>query len=593
MSALSPVVVVSGPPRSGTSLLMQMLRAGGLPLLSDGQRLPDASNRGGYLEHRRVRRLGADPAVADWLARWAPGRGVKVVHALLGALPHGPGLRYRVLLLDRPLLEVVASQDRMLARAGEAHGTAEDLPAERLAEVFAAQLEAVRRELAGRADCRVLEISFRRLLAEPHRVAEEIARFLEGAVCPERMAGVVDLRRVHEGAPERYTAPMADDRFDDLDLARLRRRTGEKWQLYPPDVLPLWVADMDFEPAGPIRERLQQCLDLGDLGYPKHPLPTGLPEIFAERAKRVWGWEVEPALVELLTEVVQGLYVAIRQFSRPGEGVIVQTPIYPPFLHAVKDLGRRRADQPLRAGESGYEVDLDGLDAAAREARILMLCNPHNPTGRAFRSDELEAMAEIAVRHDLVVLSDEIHADLVHRGSRHIPIATISPEIAQRTVTFTSASKAFNIAGLRCAVAIFGSSALRRRFLELPRHLRGGLGGLGIQATEVAWTQGDPWLRDLRGYLEANRDFLAESLRRELPEVRFFPPEATYLAWLDFRPLGLEPSSHRYLLDHARVALSDGAAFGPPGEGFVRLNFATSRPILTAALDRIFDSLRR
>lgn len=581
------IVVVSGLPRSGTSLLMQMLAAAGVPLLSDGMRLPDASNRHGYFEHRRVRALGSDPEAPVWLARRAPGHAVKVISALLAHLPREPGLRYQVLLAERAAAAVVASQDRMLARLGEAGG---GLDPQRLAEVLAAQQVEARALLERRDDCSWCAVSFEALLAEPTDVVARIAGFLGGGRDERAMESVV--RPGRSGFGDGYTAPMADPRFEDLEIDVLRRRSGEKWQAYPPDVLPLWVADMDFEIAEPIRRRLQECLDLGDLGYPQYPAPTGLPEVFAERAAQRWDWQIEPRRIELLTEVVQGMYVALEQFSGPGDGVIVQTPIYPPFLAVVEELGRRLEENPLSLGESGYGVDLDRLAECAARSKLLLLCNPHNPSGRVFRRQELQGIAEIAATHDLVVVSDEIHSDLVYPGCTHIPFATLSDEAASRTITLTSASKAFNIAGLRCALAVFGSDALRERFLAFPRHLRGGLGSLGIQATLTAWREGDPWLRDLIAYLESNRDFLAETLRRELPEVRFFRPEATYLAWLDFRALDLPSSPYRHFLEKAKLALSDGSSFGPPGHGFARINFATPRPILTAALDRLLDSLR-
>jgi cystathionine beta-lyase len=381
-------------------------------------------------------------------------------------------------------------------------------------------------------------------------------------------------------------------RLDDLDVSLLRQRTGEKWSLYPEDVLPLWVADMDFPAAEPIQRLIRRSLDLGDLGYPLHPAPTQLPSIFAQRAEESFDWRVATRNVELITDVVQGLYVALHQFTEEGEGVVIQTPIYPPFLTAVREMRRTLVENPLVLADGGYTVDLEGLpDLIDERTRIVLLCNPHNPCGRAFRREEIEGIAEVALARDLVVVSDEIHADLVFPGSRHIPFASLSPEIEARTITLTSASKPFNIAGLRCAVAIFGSAELRKRFLACPRHLRGGLGSLGIAATEVAWQHSQPWLDEVLAYLEANRELVAEFTAARLPGVRQFRPEATYLAWLDCREIGLEPSPYQFFLSRAKVALSDGAAFGSPGRGFVRLNFATSRRILNEALGRMAEAL--
>jgi cystathionine beta-lyase len=396
-----------------------------------------------------------------------------------------------------------------------------------------------------------------------------------------------------------YRPLVSDDpgasRFDRLDPARLRRRRGEKWALHPPDVLPAWVAEMDFPVAEPVQRALREALDLDDLGYPINPRPGDLPAVFAARMEQRFGWRVDPHDVEVLSDVVQGLYVAIDRFSAPGEGIVVQTPVYPPFLHAVRDCGRRRVESPLvrRPGGSRYEIDFDHLRSVLDPgSRVLLLCNPQNPTGRAFERAELEALAALALSHELVVVADEIHADLVHDGRRHLPFASLSPEVAARTITLTSATKAFNIPGLRCAVAHFGSAALRRRFLGLPRPLRGGIGSFGLLATAVAWSEGQPWLDEVLRYLAGNRDWVAARTAESLPGVVHLPPEAGFLAWLDCRALGLGPSPQRFFLEHARVALSAGESFGRPGEGFVRLNFATSRAILGEIVERMAKALR-
>jgi cystathionine beta-lyase len=381
--------------------------------------------------------------------------------------------------------------------------------------------------------------------------------------------------------------------FDDLDLAKLRRRRGEKWALHPADVLPAWVAEMDFPLAEPVRRAVQQALDLDDLGYPLNPRPGDLPTVFAERMRARFGWAVDPQRVDVLSDVVQGIYAAIHQFSEPGDGVVVQTPVYPPFLEAVRDTARRLVENPLVAGARGYEMDLDGLRAAAdARTRILLLCNPQNPTGRAFARDELERLAELALERQLLVVSDEIHADLVLPDARHVPFATLGPEVEARTITLTSATKAFNIPGLRCAVAAFGSEALARRFRALPRHLLGGLGALGLAATEAAWREGQPWLDALVAYLDGNRRFVVRFVAEQLPGIGLRPPEASYLAWLDCRRLGLESTPQRFFLEHARVALSAGHVFGSPGAGFARLNFGTSRSLLAEILERMAKALR-
>ena len=380
--------------------------------------------------------------------------------------------------------------------------------------------------------------------------------------------------------------------LDRLDIERLRARRGEKWSVYPDDVLPAWVADMDFPLAEPLRRYLDELRYTNDLGYPVNPTPGALPSVFAKRMQERFGWSVDPERVEVLTDVVQGLYAALWTLSEPGEAAIVQTPVYPPFLDCVREVGRPRRTNELVRGERRYEIDFDALrESAEAGARTLLLCNPQNPTGRAFGRAELARLAELAIDRDLLILADEIHADLVLPGAEHVPIASLDPRVAERTVTLTSASKAFNIAGLRCAVAHFGSEALQSRFNELPRHLRGGLGSLGLAANAIAWSECQPWLDEVLALLDRNRRLVADFARERLPGVRLFPPEATYLAWLDCRDAGLDRDPYRFFLDEARVALSPGPSFGLGGSGFARLNFATSEPLLSEILERMAGAL--
>ena len=381
--------------------------------------------------------------------------------------------------------------------------------------------------------------------------------------------------------------------LDELDPVVLRNRRSEKWHTYPSDVLPVWVAEMDFPIAAPIQDELRRFVESGDVGYPIGLRETGLPDVFCERMREGFGWSPDPARVEILSEVVQGMYVALEAFSEPGQGIAVQTPIYPPFLGSIRDTGRELIDNPMLLGDAGMTFDLDGLASTITpETRMLLFCNPHNPSGRVYRRDELERLAEIAVEHDLVVVSDEIHGDLLFDGRTHIPLATVGPEIARRTITLTSASKAFNIPGLRTAIAHFGDPALQRRFnTVLPRHARGGIGLFGLYATMAAWRWAQPWLDEVVPYLAENRVFAERALAERIPEIGFIPPEATYLAWLDCRALDLRPSPSAHFLQHGRVALSEGRAFGEAWAGFARLNLATSRPILAEAIDRMSKAL--
>lgn len=385
---------------------------------------------------------------------------------------------------------------------------------------------------------------------------------------------------------------MITDSTADVTEAALRARKGDKWSRYGADVLPAWVADMDFPVPDSVREVLVWSAEHSALGYGR---PEDEREMFEAGSR--WlatrhGWEPDPESFASLGNLVQGLYLAVWAFTEPGEGVVVQTPIYPPFLTGVAALGRRVVENRLVDACGSASLDLDGLRrlAADPHTRLLLLCNPHNPTGRVLRRDELEAIAAIALDCDLVVVSDEIWMDVVYPGRRHIPFATISPEAAARTVTLTSATKAFNIAGLRCAVAIFGSPALRERFSVLPPKMWGTPGVLGIRATAAAWTDGGPWLDVVLRQLDANRRALAQFVRERLPGVRHRSPEGTYLAWLDFSALRLDRPAAAFLLDRARVALSDGSDFGGGGH-CARLNFATTPAILSQICERIARAL--
>ncbi len=370
--------------------------------------------------------------------------------------------------------------------------------------------------------------------------------------------------------------------------ATLRARGGNKWNKYDEDVLAAWVADMDFTVAEPIRDAVVWSAEHSSFGYGG---PEGQETLF--RAASQWlaerhGWEPDPATFVALTDVVQGIHIAIHTLTEPGDGVIVQGPIYPPFLQSIEAHDRRIVDNRLVDPTGEAALDLEGLARAAADPRtkLLLLCNPHNPTGRVLRRDELEAIAAIAVEHDLLVVSDEIWMDIIYPGHRHIPLASLGREAAERTITMTSATKTFNLGGLRCAVAIFGSQALRDRFESLAPRVRGAPSVLGLRATIAAWTEGGPWFDTVLRQLDANRQTIERFVRERLPAVRHRTPEGTYLAWLDFGALGLDVPVATFLLDEARVALNDGASFGGADQ-CARLNFATTPAILDEILKRI------
>ena len=380
----------------------------------------------------------------------------------------------------------------------------------------------------------------------------------------------------------------------ELTVDALRARQCNKWTRYPAAVLPAWVADMDFSVAEPVQAAIARLVDCQDYGYGSRLGDASLAAAFAQRMLDRFGWTVERARVQPASELIQSMFAVTLAFSEPGDGVVTQTPIYPPFLRTIEQTGRRLVDNPLVDDGTRFVLDVDGLRRAIDDrTRILFFCNPHNPSGRVFERDELLALGELAVERDLIVVSDEIHADLVYPGHRHLPLGMLSPAIAARTITITSATKSFNIAGLRCSVIHFGSAELQERFRRtIPDQLLGQVSTVGIDATIAAWREGQPWLDAVLRRLLANRDRLARFLAEELPEVRHYSPEGTYLAWLDCRALDLPEGPYQFFLDQAQVGLGKGEDFGPPGRGCVRLNFATSPAVLEEVLARMAEAVR-
>lgn len=381
------------------------------------------------------------------------------------------------------------------------------------------------------------------------------------------------------------------DAFDVATEARLRSRPSGKWNLYDADVLPLWVADMDFPPAAPIRAALEAHLDAGSYGYPTWGGIPGLRDATAERLQQRFGWQVGTEDIHLLPGIIPGLFLGTLATSGPQEQIIVQPPIYPPFYSAIGQTQRRVLENPMVDDGTRYVMDLEQLRAAITPAtRTLMFCNPHNPTGRVFDRAELEALAEIVLEHRLWVVSDELHADLIFDGE-HIPFASIAPEVAQRTITLYGPTKTFNIAGFKVAFAIAQNPQLLARLKEVAGSFMPGVNVMGQVATLAAFREGDPWLEAALAYLRANRDHLLSRLAAEAPAVRGYPSEGTYLLWLDFRATALGENPAEVLRERGRVALNAGLDYGTGGAGFARINVATSRAVLDAAIDRIVATL--
>jgi cystathionine beta-lyase len=356
------------------------------------------------------------------------------------------------------------------------------------------------------------------------------------------------------------------------------------------DVLPLWVADMDFAAPEPVIRALQERVAHGVFGYGMPP--DGLREIIQGRLAQLYNWQVETDDILFFPGVVTGFTLACCAIGEPGDETLVEPPVYPPMLAAPAEVGRIPKTVQLVEGDERYERDLDRFEAAITErTSLFLLCSPHNPVGRVFERGELERLAEVCLRHDVVICSDEIHCDLVFQGHPHIPIASLAPEIAAQTITLMAPSKTYNIAGLSCSVAVIQNPELRTRLKETVPHLVSHVNLLGYTAALAAYRDGQEWLDALLAYLKANRDYLIEYLAAHMPGIRCHKPEGTYLAWLDCRDTGIPGNPHEFFLEHARVALNDGASFGTGGEGFVRLNFGCPRAILTEALDRMQAAL--
>lgn len=362
-----------------------------------------------------------------------------------------------------------------------------------------------------------------------------------------------------------------------------------KWQRYHP-ALPLWVADMDFAAPPPVLAALQQRIAHGVLGYGAPP--DTLTAVICERLADLYQWEITPEDIVYLPGLVPGLNVACRAVGDVGDAVMVQTPVYPPFLsaplHQQRQLICAALDAEIRGAYLHYSFDAEAFAAQiSPRTKLFILCHPHNPIGRGFSSDELSTLANLCERHALIICSDEIHCDLLLNRQRHQPFATLAPEIAQRCITLMAPSKTFNIPGLGASFAVIQNAALRQKYKQALAGIVPDANILGLVAAQAAYQQGADWLQQVLIYLAANRDYVVDYVTKYLPGICTTIPEATYLAWLDCRNAGLAENPQQFFLHHAGVALNDGATFGVGGAGFVRLNFACSRSLLTEGLERM------
>lgn len=375
-------------------------------------------------------------------------------------------------------------------------------------------------------------------------------------------------------------------------MTLLRQRSSVKWRMFPEDVLPLFVAETDFPLAPPIQDALMAAIRNSDTGYT--PPTSELPEAFAGFADARWGWAVDPTQVWTTTDVGVAIVETLRRVTKPGDGVIINPPVYFPFFDLVAESGARVVEVPLAGGiDSGWSLDLDGIEEAFEAgARAYLLCNPHNPVGRAHSAEELRAVAELAAKFGATVVSDEIHGPLTYPDSQFTPFLSVSDAARDVGVCVTAASKAWNLAGLKCAIMVTAGKSKEAIVGSMPDEVYWRTSLLGLKASVAGYRDGGEWLDGIIASLDANRRLFATLLDSQLPEVKHRMPEATYLAWLDFTALGWGDDPAAHILEHARVALSNGPPFGDPGRGFARLNLACAPDTLTEAVARL-SSFRR
>lgn len=380
--------------------------------------------------------------------------------------------------------------------------------------------------------------------------------------------------------------------FEAVSTDSLRRRGTAKWNTYGPDVIAAWVAEMDFATAPAVLDAIRDAVDREEFGYADADAATGLPDAVAQWSGESFGWQIDPDRVHVLPYALRGVELAIEFYSPPDSPVVVPTPAYEPFFEIPRVLGRPILEAELARRGDDYVLDLDAIGCGLnRGARTVILCHPHNPTGRSFTRAELEDLAALVAKYGARVVSDEVHAPLTYSGI-HIPYASVSDEAAAHTLTVTSASKAWNLAGLKCAQLVTSNAADEARWTRIPARKTKGASTIGIRASVAAFRHGGPWLAHAMAYLDGNRRLVHEMLSQDSPEIGYRIPDATYFAWLDCRGLDLDVEPAQFFLERARVALSSGALFGDRTTGFVRFNFATSRARVTAAIDAMAAAVR-
>lgn len=379
-----------------------------------------------------------------------------------------------------------------------------------------------------------------------------------------------------------------------------RKNTGSmKWDLVDTiyrgeDLLPLWVADMDFQVPSEIIEAIKNRVDHGVFGYPKHA--KSCDQAIKNWVHRHFHWDISEQAILYTSGVVPTIGHIIREFTDENDEIIIQTPVYPPFFSLVTNNNRKLLQNPLKYSEGKYEMDFEQLESIITpKTKLLILCNPHNPVGRVWTKDELEQLAQICRKHDLLIVSDEIHADLVYEKHQHIPIASLSKEIAERTFTLLAPTKTFNLAAFQISYCIIENrqlySQLKQSLTKQFLHMTNLFGELVL---EVAYTYGDEWLRELKKYIQANYQFTKEYIEKNMPKLSVIEPEGTYLLWIDCSKLPFTAEQRKnWLVKEAKVALNHGPTFGKEGEHFERMNIACSRKTLEEGLDRIYRAYQK
>lgn len=371
-----------------------------------------------------------------------------------------------------------------------------------------------------------------------------------------------------------------------------RNSDSLKWNCFDEDVIPLWVADMDFRCPEPVIDAIHARVSHGVFGYGIPP--RDLPEIVVNRMLKLYNWEISDTCISFIPGCVTGFNLALRAFCQPGDAIIMQTPVYPPFLTAPDYVNMIRVENPLLKDQDYfYTIDFDLFEdqVIKNKVKLFILCNPHNPVGRVFTQNELERLADICLKHNVLICSDEIHCDLLFTGSKHIPIASLSNEVSKQTITLLAPSKTYNIAGLHASIVIIEDPTLRTKFDQARAGLIGNPSVLSLVGARAAYLFGDKWLSEVLTYLENNRNWLLDTISNELPGIKIGKPEGTFLGWMDCSQLSLKPNPCTYFLEQARVGLNDGKSFGDCGSQFVRFNFGSPRVILEEALTRMKKTL--